>query len=149
MEEKVFEITKSKILEMARKCPTARSILEVGFPEAFEPDFEYFKGGAIFHMDRASILTIPGNYMKSEYFNNTAPTFMLDKSTDMPYNISGSNVTNLLVLIHDKNSHEYRLIHLGTGYRFNGKVYLRKSKGIAIPKEDLNGLHLFYEGGGK
>lgn len=31
-----LEITKNKILAMAKKCPEAKEVLEEGFPEAFE-----------------------------------------------------------------------------------------------------------------
>ena len=136
MEE--FKITKERILKAANSCSTTKRALEILFPEAFEEEMIYLKGGTIFEIVDTNIAS---KFLNISYIDRRAEGSM--------YTPDKIQINRLIILIHEINSHQYRFVHLGTGYRWNGKIYYRKGKGIQVPKEDMIGTKMICEGQGK
>jgi len=124
----VYTVTRSRILKGATVCSAARTALKEMFPEAFEKPALHVKAGTIFRIVHFEEMD---THLSKDY---------LDPEDDLTF---------LVILIHEKAAHEYRLVHLTTGYRFNSKIYRRTPKGVEVFKEDLKGLIVYREGGGK
>jgi len=136
--------TKEKILEAANKCNSVKETLKILFPEAFEEEFLYFKTGTMFFIHN----TVDNKgYLSAQYITKDSDVHIENRNNVFYTQYATTN--KLLLLIHDKNASEYRLVHISTGYRWNSKIYPRTGKGIQIPKDDLRNLSVFAEGEGK
>jgi len=142
-------ISKERVLEAASKCTTAKRTLEIMFPEAFEEQVRYFRSGTIFQIKQRFFESL-GDFKGAEpsayngCIKHSSPSFVAK--------IGESSITSnkLVLLMHEKNAHEYRLIHVATGYSWSPKkTYYRKSKGIEIPVADLEYLDPVFTGSGK
>jgi hypothetical protein len=132
----------NRIKEAAKQNQTVREALHTIFPEVFTG--MHFKAGSIF-------------YLTDDYYKRTSscPEKRIQEASACQIfltNFDGQTapISRLVILIHEKNAHEYRLIHMQTGYHFDGQgIFYRKRPGVYIPEEQRIGLYLFTLGGGK
>lgn len=146
----VFETTKERMDEAAKVCPALGDAMKIMFPDQFKPKCQYFRAGSIFLIRPEyftdPITTDPDGQGRNGAIMRSKGTFLLEPSH---YHRQLSS-KDLVLLMHEKGAHEYRLIHLATGYAwFPKKTYYRKSQGIEIPTEDLYYLKYLFEGSGK
>ena len=133
---------KERLKEAAKKSVTIRETLTVLFPEVFPQ--HYFRAGSVF-------------YLTDNWFvlNSSKPEERITEANKCSVCVINSEniaapVSRLILLIHEKNAHEYRWVSMDTGYYFTGRrIFTRNSKGIHIPEEALQGIELFSVGYGK
>ena len=131
---KIVQTTDERVQALAEKCPDMKQALEELFPDAF-PKVSHFRTGTMFRI-KPEYLDSPNCYRaKSNFHVHRTPGEMMVEAKE------------LVLLMHHNKSHEYRLIHVATGYSFSNKIYIRKHLGIEIPNEDLKYLEKYADGG--
>lgn len=134
-----LEIDDEKVRKAAEECPIAADTLKTLFPDAFSG---YYKRGTIF--------LIKQSWMESEFCPSRIRNCVHDLLA-VPTAFGGLanavSFARLVMLVHEANAHEYRLIHLATGYSWYPKqTFYRKKLGIQIPGNVLENMELFCPG---
>jgi hypothetical protein len=134
-------VTKEKLNKLAESCPAARQALEEAFPEAFSQ--AYVSGDMFFAKSKYEFENKNNQYSQK---GKLAEDLGTGEVNIMAFNFR----KYIYVLAHLKNSHEYGLFNLCTGYQLHrGEVYIRKQGvGIMIPQSRIEGLVKIRTGGG-
>lgn len=137
-----LKITDDKVRKAAEECPVAGDVLKSLFPEAFSG---YYKGGTVFVLKQSWLDSelCPSRIKNCQHGLMAVPTFCSGLANAVSF-------ARLVMLIHESSAHEYRLIHLATGYSwYPKKTFYRKHPGIQIPADVLENMDFYYGGGGK
>jgi len=132
---------KENVLKTIEKYPESKKYFTKLFPEWFSEGF--VSGDLFFEIAR---------YCQDHNLSLNERKDFERNLISHSINICNLDATEYTYLLgHLKNSHEYGLFNLSTGYQFHrDAIYIRKlSVGIMIPRETLTGLIKIRDGGGK